>query len=111
MIEAIFDLVNNACKSQYNIEKELSYSQKLRKHSVEYIKSSRIGKLGRLKNKEKGDLIHWYETVNIDKETNETYSTCIPEPENVNLNHYKDRLLSKLNKTLEIIGFDIKKLS
>ncbi len=108
--DAVFDLVNNACSSKNSIAKELGYSQKLRMHPTEYVSSNRTGKVGRLMNKDKGEVIRWYETKNIDKETCENYSTSVPDPENVNLNHYIDRLLEKLKRTLEIAGFDNKEI-
>jgi DNA polymerase elongation subunit (family B) len=108
--EAIFDLVNNACDSENSIERELKYTQKLRKHPKDYNKSNRTGKLGKLLGKEKGEIVHWYEIIGIDSETDEKYSISVPKSENVNLNRYKDRLLDKIEKTLEIGGFDISKI-
>ncbi|ALI35433.1 DNA polymerase I [Candidatus Nitrosocosmicus oleophilus] len=108
--DAVFDLVNNACSSKNSIAEELSYSQKLRMHPTEYVSSNRTGKVGRLMNKDKGEVIQWYETKNIDKETSENYSTSAPDPENVNLDHYIDRLFEKLKRTLEITGFDVQEI-
>lgn len=108
--EAMFDLVYNCCSSNESIASELKYTQKLRKQPEQYIKSNRTGKLGLLLDKEKGEVVHWYEIINTDIETKEKYSTSIPPPEILNLNHYLIRLLDKLKKTLEIVGVDVDKI-
>jgi DNA polymerase I len=95
----------------FNPELDMKYTQCLKKYQHEYEEHVRTGVLARILDKDKGDLVYWYETIMIDKivsskkqKIKNSYST---KPENLNLEKYKRILLSKLNDTLEIAGFDM----
>jgi hypothetical protein len=67
------------------------------------------GVIAKQLNKDKGDLIYWYETFKEEYNKNnrnwrrkKTYSV---RPNNLNLEEYKNLLLNKLKDTLEISGF------
>lgn len=108
--EAVFDLEHNVCTSEENIEKQLKFTQRLSKYPNEYHKNNRTGLLGRLLEKDKGEQVWWYEIIGVDNETKSNFSTSIPKPENVNIKKYKELLFNKLKDTLEITGFDTKKI-
>jgi DNA polymerase elongation subunit (family B) len=109
LMEAFSDLDNG----NFNPELDMKYTQRLKKYPHEYNEHVRTGVLARILDKDKGDLVYWYETVIIDKivssknnskkqKIKNSYST---KPENLNLEKYKCLLLSKLRDTLEIAGF------
>jgi DNA polymerase I len=105
--EAIFELEHDVCTSQSKIDKELKFTQRLRKYPNEYKQSVRAGRIGRLLEKDKGEEIQWFETKHKDKDTGGNYSVITPESKNLNLQKYKIILLDKLKDTLEIVGFDM----
>jgi DNA polymerase, archaea type len=100
-----------------DLEKELKFTQRLGKDIHEYKDvGNRTRRLAELLGKDKGDMVHWYETykdVYVDKKgkrywkREKTYST---RPENLSLDEYKKLLLKKLKDSLEITGFDVKSL-
>jgi DNA polymerase, archaea type len=107
LMRAFSDLDNG----KFNPELDMKYTQRLKKYQHDYEEHARTGVLARMLDKDKGDMVHWYETVTIDKivsskkqKIKNSYST---KPENLNLEKYKHLLLSKLNDTLEIAGFNI----
>lgn len=108
--EAIVDLKNNICTSANRIEKELKFTQRLKYTPDDYDESVRTGVLGRVLEKDKGEEVWWYETIGIDAKTKGSFSTLVSKPENVNIKKYKKLLFDKLKDTLEITGFDIKKI-
>ena len=60
--------------------------------------------------KDKGDLVFWYETITEPFDNNKTWkkkNSYSTKPESLNLEKYKRLLLTKLNDTLEIAGFNI----
>ena len=60
--KAIFEFENIICKSSKRIEKELKFSQKLKKYpQMNITKVSGAGVLGRLLGKDKGEEVYWYE--------------------------------------------------
>ena len=80
-------------------------------HAHEYKDHVRTGVLANLLDKDKGDLIHWYEIYHdeyVEKKKSwkreKSYSV---KPENINLEEYKHLLLNKLKDTLEITGFNM----
>lgn len=96
-------------------ELDMKYTQRLTKYHHEYAEHVRTGVLARMLDKDKGDIVCWYETVMINERVSSkntikkqkmknSYST---KPENLNLEKYKGLLLSKLNDTLEIVGFNV----
>ena len=89
------------------IEKELKFTQRLKKHPNEYNESVSTGILGRLLEKDKGEEIYWFETLCKDTDTNGNFSTIIPNLENINILYYKILFLDKLKDTLEIIGLNL----
>jgi hypothetical protein len=106
-MKAFSDLDNG----NFNTEIDMKYTQRLKKYQHEYKEHVRTGVLARILDKDKGDIVYWYETVMIDKivsskkqKIKNSYSI---KPENLNLEKYKYLLLSKLNDTLEIVGFNI----
>jgi DNA polymerase, archaea type len=102
-----------------DLEKELKFTQRLGKDINEYkSENARPRRLAKLLDRDKGDLVHWYETykdVYVEskrrskRERERTYSVKF-EPDNLNLDEYKKLLLKKLKDSLEITGFDIKTL-
>jgi hypothetical protein len=104
--ESFFELENVICTSKNSIEKELKFTQRLKKYPHEYAKGVRPGILGKLLEKDKGEQVHWFETNAKDKETGGYFSIVTPLYENINLQAYKNLLLDKLKDTLEISGFD-----
>ncbi len=104
--EAVCELESVICKSQTIIEKELKFTQRLKKYPDEYKKGVRTGVLGRLLGKDKGEEVYWYETVYKDKNTNGDFSTIVPTAENLNILQYKRLLSDKLKDTLEITGLN-----
>jgi DNA polymerase elongation subunit (family B) len=108
--EAIFELENVICKSTNNIQKELRFTRKLRYHPNNYKTNTRVAVIGKLLEKDKGEEIYWYETIDKDEQTKDNYSITAPTPNNTNLQEYKSILLDKLKDTMEITGFDIIKI-
>jgi DNA polymerase elongation subunit (family B) len=108
--EAVFDLKHNICTSEENIAKQLKFTQRLSMYPDKYHKGNRTGLLGRLLEKDKGEQVWWYEIIRIDAGTKSSFSTLVPKPENVNIKKYKEKLFDKLKDTLEITGFDVKKI-
>ena len=109
--EAIFDLKYNICTSTTRIEKELKFTQRLKKHPDAYDASVRTGVLGRLLEKDKGEEVYFYEIIGIDNITKGCYSISVPtRPEGINMKKYKGLLLDKLKDTLEITGFNTSRI-
>ena len=106
--DAIFELEHDVCKSPNRIDKELKFTQRLKKHPNQYNEIVRAGVLGRLLGKDKGQEVFRYETKYKDNDTVGNFSVIVPTYENLNLDYYKSLLLNKLKDTLEIAGFDIK---
>jgi DNA polymerase I len=106
--EAMFELEHVICQSQREIEQQLKYTQRLKKHPYEYNRTVRPGVLGRLLGEDKGQEVYWYEIRYKDKDTGGNFSVIVPTVENMNLDHYKRILLDKLKATLEIAGFEMK---
>jgi DNA polymerase, archaea type len=117
--ETRFEVIPNMIKEAYdeldndriNVAEELKFTQRLMKNPDEYKDHVRTGKLARLLDKDKGDLVYWYETytkvyVKSKKcwKKKEGYSI---KPESLNLDKYKDLLLNKLKDSLEIAGFNL----
>jgi DNA polymerase, archaea type len=111
LMKAFSDLDNG----NFNSELDMKYTQRLKKYPHEYKEHVRTGILARILDKDKGDMVYWYDTVKINERVSSensskkqkvknSYST---KPENLNLEKYKHLLLSKLNDTLEIVGFNI----
>lgn len=93
------------------IERELKFTHRLKKSALEYAEHIRTGTIARLLSKDKGDIIHWYETakeVKIKKSGKQRivkgYSMI---PEDVNIELYKRLLISKLKDTLNLVGFNL----
>ena len=108
MLREAFDELNEICNDKLRIENELKFTQRLKKYVHEYSEHVRTGIIARLLEKDRGETIHWYETlkeIKADKIGRQKivkgYSTT---PENVNMAFYKKFLTSKLKDTLEIAG-------
>ena len=93
------------------IETELKFTHRLKKSAYEYAEHVRTGIIARLLEKDKGDIIHWYETikeVKIKKNGKQRivkgYSMM---SENVNIELYKKFLISKLKDTLDLVGLKL----
>ncbi len=108
--EAVFDLKNNIYPCEKKIEKELKFTQRLKKNPNDYNESVRTGVLGRLLEKDKGEEVYFYEITGIDNTTKESYSITVPSSNNINIKKYKSLLLDKLEDTLEIAGFNTIKI-
>lgn len=105
--EAIFELENVISKSKERISQELRFTQKLRFKPEHYNQSIRVGRLGKLLDKDQGEEVYWFETICKDEYTKGNFSTTIPTADDLNLKKYKKLLLDILIDTLEIIGFDV----
>jgi DNA polymerase, archaea type len=108
MIREAYDELDS---NRINVAEELKFTQRLMKYPDEYKDHVRTGKLAKLLGKDKGDLVYWYETftetyVNSKKSWKKKKDYSI-NPENLNLDGYKELLLNKLADTLEITGFNI----
>jgi DNA polymerase, archaea type len=90
---------------------ELKFTQRLKLHPYEYEEHVRTGILAKLLDKDKGDLVHWYETYeNIYVESKQCWKkkkSYSVKPDNLNLDEYKNLLLKKLADSLEITGFNM----
>jgi hypothetical protein len=96
---------------QINHAEELKFTQRLKKYPDEYKGHPRIAELAKLLEKDKADLVYWYETstevyVKSRQRWKKKKSYSV-KSENPNLEEYKNLLLNKLKDTLEIAGFNI----
>jgi DNA polymerase family B len=115
MIKEAFDelvLVGNDSHHhhQINYEEELKFTHKLSKDPHEYKGNSRTARLAKLLDKDKGGLVYWYETYTQEYvkskqcwKKKKGYSVKL---ENLNLDEYKNLLLTKLKDSLEITSFN-----
>jgi DNA polymerase, archaea type len=108
MIKEAFDELDSG---RINREEQLKFTQRLKLHPHEYEDHKRTGILAKLLDKDKGDLVYWYETyedIYVEGKhcwkRKKGYSV---KPENLNLDEYKNLLLKKLKDSLEITGFNI----
>jgi DNA polymerase elongation subunit (family B) len=94
------------------MQTELKFTQHLKKSVNDYADHIRAGAIARLLGKDKGDIIHWYETIKeikINKKSGKQrilsgYSII---PDNLNVERYKMILMSKLKDTFEIVGIEL----
>ena len=107
MIKEAFDELDSG---RINPAEELKFTQRLKLHPYEYEDHVRTGILAKLPDKDKGDLVYWYETyedIYVESKhclkRKKVYSI---KPENLNLDEYKSLLLNKLKDSLEITGFN-----
>jgi hypothetical protein len=82
------------------------------KYPDEYKGHPRIAELAKLLDKDKGDLVYWYETytqeyVQSKQCWKRKKSYSVKPEENLNLDEYKNLLFNKLRDSLEIAGFNI----
>jgi DNA polymerase, archaea type len=120
--ETRFEVIPQMIKEAYNeldgghinYAEELKFTQRLKLHPYEYKGHPRIVELAKLLDKDKGDLVYWYETQTEEYDKGKHcwkkkrgYSV---KPENLNLDKYKDLLLNKLKDSLEITGFNMDSL-
>ena len=94
-----------------NHPEELKFTQRLKLYPYEYKDHVRTGILAKLLDKDKGDLVYWYETYTQQYvkskqcwKRKKGYSVKV---ENLNLDEYKNLLLNKLKDSLEIAGFNM----
>jgi DNA polymerase, archaea type len=108
MIKQAYDELDSG---RINVSEELKFTQRLKLHTCEYKGHPRIVELAKLLDKDKGDLVHWYETYTDvyvkSKEYWKKKKSYSIKPENPNLDEYKNLLLNKLKDSLEITGFNI----
>ena len=108
MIEEAYDELDSG---RINAAEELKFTQRLKLHPNEYKDHVRTGILAKLLDKDKGDLVHWYETSTEvyvkGKQCWKKKKSYSVKPENLNLDKYKNLLLNKLTDTLEITGFNV----
>jgi hypothetical protein len=100
LMEAFSDLD----KGNFNPDMEMKYTQRMKHYSYEYNEHVRTGILAKLLDKDKGNLVYWYETLPTTGNDRKSFSII---PNNLNLEKYKLLLLKKLSDTLEIAGFNI----
>ena len=103
--EAVAELEQFSNKLE--IERELKFTQRLRKYPYEYHSSVRTGVLANLLGKDKGEEVFWFEVLKKDEKTNGTFSIKTPSRHELNLRAYKSLLLDKLCDTLKISGIDL----
>ncbi len=108
MIKEAFDELDSG---PINRAEELKFTQRLKLHLYEYKGHPRIVELANLLDKDKGDLVHWYETFTEvyvkSKQCWKRKKGYSVKPENLNLDEYKNLLLNKLTDSLEIGGFNM----
>jgi hypothetical protein len=84
----------------------LKFTQRLKLHPYEYEDHVRTGILAKLLDKDKGDLVYWYDTsteVYVENKQCWKMKTGYSiEPQNLNRDEYKNLLLKKLKDSLEI---------
>ena len=94
----------------FRIEDELKFTHRLKKYVYEYSEHVRTGVIARLLEKDRGDTIHWYETIKEIKINKKFRKQRIINgfsvaPDDLNINQYRKILKSKLRDTLEIVGY------
>jgi len=111
MLREAFDELNKICNDKLRIETELKFTHRLKKYGHEYSEYVRTGAIARLLEKDRGETIHWYETVKEVKTTKNGNQRIIKgysvTPDNLNIEYYKEYLLSKLKDTLSLVGFSL----
>ena len=114
VLKEAFDELEEISNDKSRIEKELKFTHRLKKYIYEYTEHVRTGIIARLLGKDKGDIIHWYETVRevkIDKKNKQRIVKGFSvESNNLNVEQYKKILISKLRDTLDLIGIDMANL-
>jgi DNA polymerase, archaea type len=107
MIQEAYDELD---RGSINLAEELKFTQRLKLYPYEYEDHVRTGILAKLLDKDKGDLVYWYETYMQEyvqsKQCWKRKKSYSVKPENLNLDEYKNLLLNKLKDSLEIAGFD-----
>ena len=63
MLNEAFTELQEIQMDKRRIETELKFTQRLKKSGNDYAEHVRAGAIARLLNKDKGDIIHWYETI------------------------------------------------
>jgi DNA polymerase, archaea type len=103
--ETRFEVIPKMIKEAYdeldggriNHAEELKFTQRLKLHPYEYKDHVRTGILAKLLDKDKGDLVYWYETYeDIYVESKQCWKRkrgYSIKPENLNLDEYKSLLL------------------
>ncbi|MGB6592914.1 MAG: DNA polymerase domain-containing protein [Candidatus Nitrosopolaris sp.] len=94
-----------------NSAEELKFTQRLKMYPYEYKDHVRTGILAKLLDKDKDDLVSWYETYEDQyvesKQCWKRKKGYSIKPESLNLVEYKNILLNKLTDTLEITGLNM----
>ncbi|MGA9154603.1 MAG: DNA polymerase domain-containing protein [Candidatus Nitrosopolaris sp.] len=101
MIKEAFDELDSG---PVNRAEELEFTQRLKLHLYDYKGHPRIVELAKLLDKDKGDLVSWYETYTKEYD-NRKQCWKRKKSYSVNLDGYKGLLLNKLTDSLEIAGF------
>ncbi len=91
-------------KGNFNPDMEMKYTQRMKHYAYKYNEHVRTGVLAKLLDKDKGDLVYWYETIPTIENNRKSFSII---PKNLNLEKYKLLLFRKLSDTLEMAGFNI----
>ena len=111
MLREAFDELNEISNDKLRIVNELKFTQRLKKYVHEYSEHVRTGVIARLLEKDKGDIIHWYETVKeikiIKNGKHRIVKGYFVKPINLHIEQYRKILLSKLKDTLEISGISL----
>ncbi|HZA70247.1 MAG TPA: DNA polymerase domain-containing protein, partial [Nitrososphaeraceae archaeon] len=63
MLKEASDELEEICNDKVRIDNELKFTHRLKKHGHEYSEHVRTGVIAKLLERDKGDTIHWYETV------------------------------------------------
>jgi DNA polymerase I len=112
MLKEAFNDLEEICDDKLRIENELKFTHRLKKYVYEYSEHVRTGVIARLL--DRGETIHWYETVEEIKTTKNGKQRIIKgysiNPDNLNIECYKKYLLSKLEDTLNLAGINVLEL-
>jgi DNA polymerase, archaea type len=107
MIKDAFDELDSG---RINPPEELKFTQRLKLHPYEYKDHVRTGILAKILDKDKGDLVYWYETSTKvyvkSKQCWKRKTGYSVKPTNLNRDEYKNLLLKKLEDSLETAGFN-----
>src|SRR5918995_1905860 len=113
-LKEAYDELNEICNDKLRVDDELKLTQRLKKYVHEYAKHIRTGVIAKLLEKDKGDIIHWYETVKEIKIVKNGKYRIVKgysvKPINLHIEQYRKILLSKLKDTLEISGISLLEL-
>jgi DNA polymerase, archaea type len=94
MIKEASQAIGEFDSGEINTAEELKFTHRLMKYPHEYKGHPRIAELAKLLDKDKGDLVYWYETYALEyaksKQCWDRKKNYSVKPENLNLDEYKN---------------------